>query len=260
MTRLLVVEGNTAEGMEAMLAGGRSLIHHRYATVMEGLDEDVHCEFAFPSELGRNALPEGFAFVDFAGAVWTGSPLHIYEESGAVLGQLAFAEALYASGVPIFGSCWGLQIMTRALGGRIRENPRGREIGVVNDIRLNADGSAHSMFKDKPDGFQCFTVHLDEVEEPAPGAMVLASNEMSAVQAAAIETSGGRFWGVQYHPEFNASDVTGIYRVLKDQLVREGTYDSGDTVIRAIKAINEGPATYDRTELKNWLASLKPQE
>ncbi len=253
--RILVVEGNTEEGMGKTIADGWRPNHERYANVLQGLSEGVQCEFAFPSERGREALPEGFALGDFSGTVWTGSPLHVYKETAAVKGQLTFAERLYASGVPVFGSCWGLQVMTRALGGRVRKNPKGREIGIATDLEFGDAGRAHPMFGGKGTPFACFTVHLDEVEEPAPGTTVLAHNSMSAVQAVSIET-GGRFWGVQYHPEFSYDDLTRIIDDLKKQLIQEGTCGDAAAVAALRAQVANGPRAFDRIELRNWLATL----
>lgn len=256
MTRLLVVEGSTASAIAETVARGGMAHSRRYAVVLEKFGADVDCHFAHPSEEGAHALPKGTAFTDFDGAVWTGSPLHVYEEGPEVLRQITFAEKLYASGIPIFGSCWGLQIMTRALGGRVHKNPRGREAGIAKGLHLNNAGRAHPMYAGKAEVFECFTVHLDEVETTAPGTTILASNEVSPIQAASIETGGGRFWGVQYHPEFNAADMLRIFGTIGEMLVTEGTYESRDMVEAMCGRFKSGPNAYDRLELSNWLASL----
>lgn len=256
MPRLLVVEGSTAEAIKETVAKGGMAHSRRYGIVLEKLGADVDCHFAHPSEDGTAALPKGTAFSDFEGAVWTGSPLHVYDEGPAVLGQIAFAERLYASGVPIFGSCWGLQIMSRALGGHVVKNPMGREAGIALDLELNSAGRAHPMYAGKPPTFECFTVHLDIVEEPAAGTKVLAANAMAPIQAASIETGGGRFWGVQYHPEFNAGDMLRIFGNIGEILVDEGSYENAAAVTAMCNRFREGPNSYDRIEIKNWLASL----
>jgi GMP synthase (glutamine-hydrolysing) len=253
MVRILVVEGNDAPGMEKMLGLGRSLFHQLYAGVLAALDGDVQCEFAFPSEQGPRALPQGFDFSDFDGAVLTGSPLHVNDETPAIRNQLAFAERLFAAGVPVFGSCWGLQVMTRALGGRVRANPKGQELGVAQAITLNADGLTHPMYQGKTAVFDCFTVHSDEVADPAPGNVILASNEFSAMQALTLESGGGRFWGVQYHPEFDRPLMAQVVALIENDAAASGV-DRDFSGPRA--AVKSAPEAFDRIELRNWLASL----
>ncbi|MBN4046457.1 type 1 glutamine amidotransferase [bacterium AH-315-P15] len=253
--RLLVVEGNTEHGSARIAECGGKPYAQGYSAVLKDLRDDIECTAVFPSEDGANSLPPGVTFDDFEGAVWTGSALNAYDDVPPVLNQLRFAENLFASGTPIFGSCWGLQIVTRALGGRVRKNPKGREIGIATDICLNAEGRAHPMFEDKAFCFDGFAVHTDEIEDPAPGSRILASNTMSAIQALSIE-SGGRFWGVQYHPEFDAHDVAIIYKRLAPDIVREGLFTDLDAVTIAARNLQVGEQAFDRLELKNWLKTL----
>ena len=254
--RLLVVEGNAQSGSHRIAGLGGKPYHQGYADTLRRLQPGAEIVWAFPSESGANALPDRFAFSDFDGAAWTGSSLDVYIDSPPVRNQLAFAEKLFASGVPIFGSCWGLQILTQALGGRVHRNPRGREIGVAAPITLNAAGRAHPMYAGKADRFPAFTVHLDEVIEPVPGGTLLAANPMSPVQAFAYENAGGRFWGVQYHPEFDRATMGLIYDRLRPALIEEGLFASDAEVDAAKAALTKAPNVFDQIELRNWLGSL----
>ena len=93
---------------------------------------------------------------------------------------------------PLFGSCWGLQVVTVAAGGTVRANPKGREIGIGRRIALTPAGREHPMYAGKASVFDAVTVHLDEVETLAPGTTVLAANAQSDVQAAEIRQSTAR--------------------------------------------------------------------
>src|SRR5271168_1188956 len=64
------------------------------------------------------ALPLGTALSDFDGVMIPGSPLHIYDSTPSVTRQIDFARAAFAAGVPVWGSCWGLQLAMVALGGQ----------------------------------------------------------------------------------------------------------------------------------------------
>src|SRR5258708_30087163 len=124
--------------------------------------------------------------------------------------QTELARSVLAARPPMFGSCWGLQVLTVAAGGSVRKNPKGREIGFGRSIRLTDDGRRHPMYAGKVDVFNAPTVHLDEVETVAPGTIVLATNAWSAVQSAEIHTNGSVAWGVQYHPEYPLREVAAI--------------------------------------------------
>ena len=60
---------------------------------------------------------------DFDGVWISGSPHNVYAlDQPSVREQIAFARAIWDAGIPAFGSCWGLQVMSAALGGEaIRE-------------------------------------------------------------------------------------------------------------------------------------------
>src|SRR5512146_464992 len=62
------------------------------------------------------ALPFGATLADFDAVMIPGSPLHVYDPEPAVTRQIEFTRAAFAAGVPVWGSCWGLQVATVALG------------------------------------------------------------------------------------------------------------------------------------------------
>ena len=68
--------------------------------------------------------------------------------------QIELAKAVFAAGVPCFGSCWGLQVGVAAAGGTVVRDPRGREFGFARRIMLSAVGRDHAMFQGKPEVFE----------------------------------------------------------------------------------------------------------
>src|SRR5215469_3407101 len=168
-------------------------------------------------------LPGGMSLGDFDGLMLTGSPLHIYDRTPEVMRQIDFARAAFTAGLPTWGSCWGLQLATVALGGTVRRNPRGRELGVARAIAVTAAGRSHPLLGTRPSVFDALCSHIAELEQLPPGAEVLAWNELCAVQALAVELpSGGIFFGTQYHPEFTLSVSAGLIDILTASLVAEG--------------------------------------
>jgi GMP synthase (glutamine-hydrolysing) len=160
----------------------------------------------------------------YDGVAITGSALHVYEGGPEVARQVDLARTLFGTGTPVFGSCWGLQILMTAAGGSVRRNPKGREIGFGRAIRLTGAGREHQMYAGKSDSFDAVTVHLDEVETLAPDTTVLALNAMAGVQAAEIRRNGTVAWGVQYHPEYSLKELAAIVRRTGIKLVEEGFF------------------------------------
>ena len=143
---------------------------------------------------------------DYDGVTMTGSALNIYNGGAPVTRQIDLAKAVFAAGVPFFGSCWGLQVAVTAAGGEVRANPRGREFGFARRILLTDAGREHPLFAGKPAVFEAPTVHRDEIASLPAGAAMLAANDFG-VQAASFTHGRGTFWGVQYHPEYDYLDI-----------------------------------------------------
>jgi GMP synthase (glutamine-hydrolysing) len=221
--RLLVIEGNSPESLSEHVAVGGTPAHQGYSNLLRELMPGAIVDTAHPGDPAVT-LPEGEALEGYDGIAITGSSLHVYEGGAPVTRQIELVRAALATGTPLFGSCWGLQVITAAAGGSVRKNPQGREIGFGRRIRLTDAGRKHPMYAGKLDVFNAPTVHLDEVETLAPGMTVLATNTVSAVQSAEIRTNGSVAWGVQYHPEYPLREVATIVRRIGTRLIQEGFF------------------------------------
>lgn len=216
-------------------------------------------------------LPQGLEVRDFDGVIITGSPLNAYANDPAVRHQLELCRAVYHSGTPSFGSCWGLQIMSAALGGTVRLNPNGREFGIARNVFLTDAGRRHALFYGKDPGFDALCSHEDEVETLPENATLLASNSYSRVQAADISVGAKSFWGVQYHPEFDFPIIAALLTRRTQRQMADG-YATSETDVaetaRDFYALADSPpdlvwkygvspsitdTTLRRIEFKNWL-------
>ena len=221
--RLLVIEGNTAAGRARHQAAGGTIASEGFAGLLRELVADGTVDIAYPADSGAS-LPDHMALEGYDAVAITGSALHIYEGGPEVQRQIDFVRAVLRTGTPVFGSCWGLQILMTAAGGSVRRNPKGREVGFGRAIRLTAAGREHPMYAGKSDSFDAVAVHLDEVETLAPDTTVLALNAMAGVQAAEIRLDGTVAWGVQYHPEYSLKELAAIVRRTGMRLVEEGFF------------------------------------
>jgi GMP synthase (glutamine-hydrolysing) len=241
--RLLVIEGNSPATLAEHVSAGGVPASRGYANLLRELMPGAHVDICFPA-YPDTQLPSGESLEGYDGITITGSALHIYDGSPEVTRQIDLLRAVFAAGTPVFGSCWGLQVLTVAAGGSVRRNPHGRELGFGRGIRLTEAGRKHPMYVGKPDVFNAPTVHLDEVETLAPGTTVLASNAVSEVQSAEIRCNGGIAWGVQYHPEYPLREVAAIVRRIGTRLIGEGFFlDKADLEIFAgdLDALHRNP-------------------
>ncbi len=257
--RILIVEGNTAATGHTLQQAGLPPYAQSFASVLLSLHPEVSTEIAYPCEHPDGGLPAGSRIEDYHGIAWTGSSLCISEgETPPVQAQLSLARRAFASGVPVFGSCWGMQVMTCALGGQVTRNPGGREIGMARHIQLSAAGMGHPMFEGKPHCFDALASHRDEVTSLPAGAELLAGNHHSPVQALSIERDGGQFWGVQYHPEFDLETIATLIRLRGDTLLAEGFFKDAQDVERYTDKLIALYRDLDRRDSLAWQLGITP--
>jgi GMP synthase (glutamine-hydrolysing) len=193
--------------------------------------------------------------------------------------QIELAKAVFAAGVPFFGSCWGLQVAVTAAGGEVRANPRGREFGFARRVLLSDAGREHRLFAGKPAVFEAPTIHRDEIASLPAAAEILAVNDFG-IQAASFTHGHGSFWGVQYHPEYDYVDIAAAAERYGETLVTEGMFRDAAALaafaadLRALQANPSDTAllwkhglghamrseTLRLLELRNWLqAAVLPR-
>jgi GMP synthase (glutamine-hydrolysing) len=221
--RLLVIEGNSPQTMAEHVAAGGVPASKGYSDLLRELLPGAVVDICYPGD-PSTLLPEGESLQGYDGIAITGSALHIYTGGAEVMRQVDLVREALSTGTPVFGSCWGLQVITAAAGGVVRKNPKGREIGFGRGIRLTEAGRKHPMYVGKLDVFNAPTVHLDEIETLPPGSTVLATNAVSSVQSAEIRTNGSVAWAVQYHPEYPLREVAAIVRRIGTRLIEEGFF------------------------------------
>jgi GMP synthase (glutamine-hydrolysing) len=256
MTRILIFDGAPAQSQRVIASHGgpnNSQMFERALSLHQG-GLDFHTLNVADGE----RLPEGLALIDFDGIVITGSPLSVYKTRPEVTRQIELAREAFQSGVPMYGSCWGLQLMTATLGGVVRLNPEGRELGVARNIVPTEAGSGHFLFSGKPKAFDALCSHQDDVATLPPDAIALASNGMSDVQAAEISRGSSHFIGVQYHPEHTLATTAAIIEARQDRLVTEGFAKSPESLrslIAHLRILEQDPGRRDIA----WLLGVDKQ-
>jgi GMP synthase (glutamine-hydrolysing) len=221
MPNILIAEGTPAVWQAERAGFGIPSNSSLFASAVRLHQPSIRCTPLNIADGER--LPSGIGIEDFDGVMIPGSPLHIYDPTPAVTRQIDFARAAFAAGVPVWGSCWGLQLAVVALGGSVRRNLGGRELPIARAITISEAGRAHPLLNSRPPVFDALCSHLDEIETLPPNAQVLAANEVSAIQAIAAPTPWrGSFMGTQYHPEHTLVVSAALIEMRAAELVDEG--------------------------------------
>ncbi|MBQ4900751.1 glutamine-hydrolyzing GMP synthase [Paenibacillus sp. Marseille-P2973] len=141
--------------------------------------------FNTPVERIRELSPKGIVF--------SGGPSSVYAEDAPHIDK-----AIYDIGIPIFGICYGMQLMAQQLGGKV-ERAAKREYG-----KADVDFAEHSALTKGLDAKQTVWMsHGDHVVELPEGFVVDASTEHAPI--AGFANTESKMYGVQFHPEVRHS-------------------------------------------------------
>lgn len=245
--RLLILDAYDATGVAMLKSQGLPAAATLFSDLVAAYRPDAAVETCAIG-LEESVVPDAAALAEFDAILWSGSNLGVYQDLPVVHRQLALAKLGFALGVPMFGSCWGAQLCCVAAGGACEVSPKGREFGIARGIRLNDAGRAHPMFAGKPDVFDALASHGDFITRLPEGGTLLASNDHSAVQGVVIEHDKGRFWGVQYHPEFTFDVIGGLVRGREAELTAQGFLAGAEDAARvsaAFRALHADPSRPD---------------
>lgn len=151
-----------------------------------------------PVERLREIAPKGIVF--------SGGPSSVYAEAAPHIDP-----AVYDIGVPIFGICYGMQLMAHQLGGKV-ERAAKREYG-----KADVDFAEHSALTRGLDSKQTVWMsHGDHVTQLPDGFVVDASTEHAPI--AGFANPDRKMYGVQFHPEVRHS-------VHGNEMIRNFLYD-----------------------------------
>ncbi len=107
--------------------------------------------------------------------------------------------AVYDAGVPVLGICYGMQLMTHALGGEVAPAPH-REFGLAT---IHVDPGA-PLFASIPSDLRVWASHGDFVKTAPPGFQITATSANAPVAAMVAEDR--RLYALLFHPEVAHTD------------------------------------------------------
>lgn len=151
-------------------------------------------EFGVYSELhsGDMKLSDITAMGDVKGIVFSGGPNSVYDPNAPKCDP-----AIYTSGIPILGICYGMQMTHHMLGGRVKSAEK-REYG-----RAEIECRSSVLFDRLPMQQVVWMSHGDQVASLAPGFKTIASSATCLNAASADESR--HIYTLQFHPEVRNS-------------------------------------------------------
>jgi GMP synthase (glutamine-hydrolysing) len=116
------------------------------------------------------------------GVVVTGTAASVTDRAPWMAGLGELLAGAGGDAPPVLALCFAAQLAADALGGRVKRNPRGWEIGTVT-VELTEAGRGDPLFRGLPPAVEVQTTHEDHIAELPAEATLLAGNRKTPVQA-----------------------------------------------------------------------------
>jgi len=169
----------------------------------------------------------------FSALVLSGSPAAAYDNDGWIRGLKELVRKAVRDSVPTLGICFGSQLIASALGGEVQLNPKGWELGN-SKVYLTPEGSLDPLFEGFPDTFEVIESHQDAITAIPPGAVLLATNDHSPIQAYGV---GEKLRAVQFHPEMSPAHLYFILPPRRERILRK----TGIDVLEVLPGLRSTP-------------------
>ncbi len=149
----------------------------------------VYCEL-FPWD----APPEKVMALQPRGFILSGGPNSVYDAGAPTL-----PDYVLASGRPVLGICYGMQLLAHALGGRVAASAH-REYGDAK-LEIRACDFWPGVISGLQSPISVWMSHGDRIEALPPGFEVIATTANSPI--AGMANCARRLYAIQFHPEVN---------------------------------------------------------
>ncbi|MFA4842288.1 MAG: glutamine-hydrolyzing GMP synthase [Candidatus Omnitrophota bacterium] len=123
------------------------------------------------------------------GLILSGGPASVTDKKSPLPDK-----GIFKLGIPILGICYGMQVITEMLAGKVKHTPE-REFGKTE---LFID-QTRDLFAHLPGNLTCWASHGDFVKKLPAGFIISAHTTNAPI--AAISNKRRKIYGVQFHPE-----------------------------------------------------------
>src|SRR5215831_5823544 len=181
-------------------------------------EENVYCEIV-PFQKAEEALKS----LRPKGIILSGGPASVFDKEAPLA-----PPAIYQTGVPVLGICYGEQAMAHQLGGKV-EGGHHREFGRA-EVEVIEDSSLFEGVWQKGQKYPVWMSHGDRVTQLPSGFHALASAANAPI--AAIADDKRKFYATQFHLEVIHTPHGAL---LIRNFVRKIAGAKGDWTMRAFK-------------------------
>lgn len=170
--------------------------------------------------------------LDFDGLLITGSPASVHDDAAWIPKLEELARRAIAQKIPLFGACFGHQVIAKALGATVETNPTGWVLG-----RLKTE------FEQINTSVPMYAAHKEQVTSLPEGAHRVAKTKGCPIAGFAIND---HVLTTQYHPEMSHQFVAALLDEFADDIGRDITTAAAKTLT----------SDTDADALAEWIASF----
>ena len=145
---------------------------------------NVYCE-VHPYNMSLDKIKE----MNPKGIIFTGGPNSVYGEDSPLCDK-----AMFELGIPVLGICYGSQLMSHILGGKVATAPVSEYGKTEVDVDVNS-----KIFKGVSTKTICWMSHTDYIEKAPEGFTITAHTPVCPV--AGMECEAKNLYAVQFNPE-----------------------------------------------------------
>ena len=173
------------------------------------------------------------------GYIITGSKMSVYDEIDWIKELGSFVQELHKKKKKLIGICFGHQMVAHYLGGKTQKSDKGWGVGIQESKFTNAATSYGS----EGQTYNLVCSHQDQIVEPAPSSVILASSDFCPYSMLQIEDHILTFQG---HPEFKPEFSRSLMELRKDDFGNTRYKEGLDSLIK----------TTDADEVGKWIVSF----
>ncbi|KIN70454.1 Glutamine amidotransferase, class I [Sulfitobacter noctilucae] len=182
----------------------------KFAAMIKAVRPDWTCT---PVWVCKGEFPPDIAAFD--GVMITGSPSSVHADLPWIAPLKALVQRIIERGQPLFGTCFGHQLIASALGAPIVRNPQGWGHG-----RLEITRSEATPWAGDQEQLSLYGSHIEQVGALPKGAKTVLTAPGCPIAGFAI---GNDVFTVQHHPEMDHTFITDLVDHYADEVGPEVT-------------------------------------
>lgn len=182
----------------------------------------------------------------WSGLLISGSVHGVYEKTDWILAVEDLIREAHARHFPVFGICFGHQLIASALGGQVEKAP----LWEFGTHPVWFSGS-HPFLEGVDTGLWTAQTHQDQVTQLPPGAVSLGFSYQTAHQILAC----GSCFGVQFHPEYTPETLRYLGSQRVQYFMEARLFHSPEHLEKYLQVLQ--PVDSARQILRNFLLSLE---